>query len=47
MRTFTLDGRYYIQSGSSCCSCGGTYEELYEVTAGSVKLVHEESSLSD
>jgi hypothetical protein len=47
MKSFNLNGRYYIESGSSCCTCGGTSMELYEVKPGSVRLVHEESSLSD
>jgi hypothetical protein len=46
LRAFRLDGKIYIESGSSCCECGISGIELFRITPEGTVLVHSDYSLS-
>ncbi len=46
-RVFVLNGTYYIESGSYCCGCGITIQELFEIKNDGVVPVWADSSYSD
>jgi hypothetical protein len=47
MRAFRLDGEYYLESGSHCCECGITINELFKIRQTGLVEVHSDGSLSD
>jgi len=47
LRAFCLDGEYYIESGSHCCECGITVNELFNITKKGPVEVYSDGSLSD
>jgi len=47
MRSFRLDGEYYLESGSHCCECGITIKELFKIKQTGLVEVHSDGSLSD
>ncbi len=44
---FSLNGLYYICSGSACCDCGISILELIQVTQDGLVMVRSDASLSD
>ena len=46
-RVFALDGKYYLESGSYCCGCGITIQELFVIKNDSVALVWDDDSYSN
>lgn len=47
IRGFKLIGRYYLESGSHCCECGITGQELFKIEGSKATLVYEDFSFSD
>jgi hypothetical protein len=47
MRTFRLNGKYYLESGSACCGCGITIMELFKIEATGLVEAYSDGSLSD
>jgi hypothetical protein len=47
MRAFSLDGEYYLESGSHCCECGISIQELFKIKKTGPVEVHSDGSLSD
>jgi hypothetical protein len=47
IRAFTMRGEYYIESGSHCCECGITGQELFKIEGNKIKHVYEDFSFSD
>lgn len=47
MRAFRLDWEYYLESGSHCCECGITINELFKIKQTGPVEVHSDGSLSD
>lgn len=46
-RVFAVNGSYYLESGSGCCGCGITVQELFEIKPDGVITVHDDMSYSD
>ena len=46
LRGFRLNSDYYIETGSSCCDCGITGQEVFQITPTSVELVFKDFRLS-
>ncbi len=47
IRTFRLNGEYYLESGSACCECGIRIQELFKIKQTGPVEVHSDGSLSD
>jgi tetratricopeptide (TPR) repeat protein len=47
LRMFRMNGDYYIESGSSCCECGITGQELFRIDRSGPVRVHSDYSFSD
>lgn len=47
MRTFRLNGEYYLESGSCCCECGIRIQELFKIKQTGPVEVHSDGSLSN
>jgi hypothetical protein len=47
MNVFRLNGQYYVQSGSMCCGCGITIEEVYQITPNGLVQVIFDNSFSN
>ena len=45
--SFKFNGKHYIQTGSNCCDCGITGEQIFEVDESKIKTVYEDYSFSD
>jgi hypothetical protein len=44
---YRLNSRYYIQSGSTCCGCGYTVFQIFEITEQLIKLIYDDDSFAD
>jgi hypothetical protein len=44
---YRLNSRYYIQSGSTCCGCGYTVFQIFEITEHLIKLIYDDDSFAD